>query len=1084
MCKIKQSLSLSVCFLLLTTLIHADEQPAYIHFPTVPSAMELDVPQSVSPSLFTGAAVFSYPVEVPLGTNGLTPSISLNYNSQMTTDRPTIVGTAWSMSESYIQRDTEYTRDTLSDDTFRLNMGGSSQKLVYDSSDGWYHSKTESYLKISKLTGGANAKGDYWLVQNSDGTKYRFGYVTSSEQVSNLNSNMVVRWYLDTITDIHGNNMTYTYSENPFGSDIGATYLDKIEYNNDKSREIKFAYETSNRPDLWYVIEEGNKIQESRRLKDISVYADSSLVRRYSLTYHSSGLNTRRSIIDITIYGSDNVSSLPPTEFEYYGVTKGWTLQSGKTNPNYFIRDDAENSYDQGVRLADLDGDGLIDFIKYFKDYLHRSVTDQNINTGSGFTDTSDWSPPKPIIYEHYSNNAYDRGVRVLDVNGDGLADFSVGIEEEGSSCSRYTYINDGDSFELDSNWAIPTCVINEDDYDGIPTYDQGVAFVDINGDGMVDVVKGMDPIGGNCDTTTWLNNGNGWTSTNNFDIPHCIIDQDSGYCDYQGVRIVDINGDGLADSIYGHDPYSDSCETQVRINNGEGWTHDSTIDFPSCIISDTTDAHDLGVRIADVNGDGLADVVRSIDSSRNVWINIGNDWSLDTGWIFPRTIIDDDDDYSKDQGVRLADINGDQIVDVLQSYDYHSQGNSNYIYYGNPSHPFLLKKIIYPHGGYSEFDYTKSTSLDNTGSDTQSDLPFNVWVVGSIVTNNGMDNDHETESTVAYSYQDGYYDISDQEFRGFGFAKVTDANSITSTWFHQSEALQGRDYLTEITDKQDDEFYKEEKSWSYNDEGGYYTVHLDEVSSYVIDEVETGQKITNTTYDYDIYSNVNKTSFLGDISIQGDEHYNLTEYVYSTSLWILNTPSRQYTLDSDETKIKETKYYYDEKDFGDAPAKGDVTKIQFWYSSGSDSTLEYGYDSYGNVLNQTDSLGNVMHYGYDSTHTFVTETTNPLSQEVTSQYDLGTGNLLSQEDANGFTTTFDYDVFGRITKEILPYDSSSYPTKSYSYNDTLPRSVEVSLRITSGQSSTVDSISFYDGLGRIIQSKKEGPDCNRCILQ
>src|SRR3989344_7444241 len=55
--------------------------------------------------LFTGAATYSYPIEVPPGTNGLQPEISINYNSQNYLKYPNILGSGWGLSESYIERE-------------------------------------------------------------------------------------------------------------------------------------------------------------------------------------------------------------------------------------------------------------------------------------------------------------------------------------------------------------------------------------------------------------------------------------------------------------------------------------------------------------------------------------------------------------------------------------------------------------------------------------------------------------------------------------------------------------------------------------------------------------------------------------------------------------------------------------------------------------------------------------------------------------------------------------------------------------------------------------------------------------------
>ena len=64
------------------------------------------------------------------------------------------------------------------------------------------------------------------------------------------------------------------------------------------------------------------------------------------------------------------------------------------------------------------------------------------------------------------------------------------------------------------------------------------------------------------------------------------------------------------------------------------------------------------------------------------------------------------------------------------------------------------------------------------------------------------------------------------------------------------------------------------------------------------------------------------------------------------------------------------------------------------------------------------------------------------------------------------------YDTFGRIIKEILPYDSSSLPTKEYSYDldGQAPEKITI---ISKENNENYTNISFYyDGFGQLVQIK------------
>ncbi|MFH1310905.1 MAG: SpvB/TcaC N-terminal domain-containing protein [Nanoarchaeota archaeon] len=248
-----------------TTIVFADDPADAFYRPFVQSV----VPESISNnlnlkessfdvSLFSGEAIYSYTLEVPPGTNGLSPTVNLIYRSHDTKSKPDLIGSAWSITQNYIQRNINYTQKDSSDDYFQLHLNDNIYDLVYDSSTQSYHTKIESFLNIKNSTGGNNTQSIYWIVKTRDGTMYRFGFNNDSEQISDQES-YINRWYLDLINDTYNNGIFYSYLENPNNNDIGITYPYKIEYNNDKERIIEFILESSDRNDTYEVYSNGNK---------------------------------------------------------------------------------------------------------------------------------------------------------------------------------------------------------------------------------------------------------------------------------------------------------------------------------------------------------------------------------------------------------------------------------------------------------------------------------------------------------------------------------------------------------------------------------------------------------------------------------------------------------------------------------------------------------------------------------------------------------------------------------------------------------------------------------------------------------
>ena len=143
--------------------------------------------------------------------------------------------------------------------------------------------------------------------------------------------------------------------------------------------------------------------------------------------------------------------------------------------------------------------------------------------------------------------------------------------------------------------------------------------------------------------------------------------------------RLGDVNRDGLADIIFS-DPYGDNA---VYLNNadGTGWTEDAGYTSVPLVFGQTMggDVRDSGVRVADVNGDGLADLVYGFEnagaSSSAVYLNMGSkSWQADTGYNVPANF----SLGGYDGGARLADVNSDGLVDIIVADDTY---DTNAIY-------------------------------------------------------------------------------------------------------------------------------------------------------------------------------------------------------------------------------------------------------------------------------------------------------------------------------------------------------------------------------------------------------------------
>ncbi len=1062
-------------------------------------------------SLSTGATTYSYPIEVPKGTNGLTPLLLINYNSRGD-NKPGILGTSWTLTENYIQRTINYTRNNVDDDRFELKLNGVSFDLVYDSSNGRYHTEIESYLYIQNFSGGNNTKGQYWVVKTTDGTNYRFGYNNKSEQVSNQ-ENYTVWWYLDLVNDTYNNKIYYYYEKNPYSSDNGTVYPDRIQYNNDKKRSIEFIYESSDRPDIWSYYEQSNLFKISRRLKEIQIKTNDTLVRKYSLNYDY--LDTRSFLKEISVYGNDNSSKLYTNSFSYYLPEKGWYQVNDWKSPYKFIWSYYSGTVsDEGVRFSDVNRDGYIDIVygsKYDGDPESVEVWINN-KTGGWKNETQGRFPYSVVsskvgyVCSQYTSQQFgiDRGLRIFDLNNDGFDDLIMNPHycnylgnEIDSEINNTAYIGNGNSnWSKNDSLAIPEgkgkivkCIRDSDFckvYFGI---DEGVRFVDLNGDGLQDII-------GDNYQERWINNGTGWVSTNDWYLSEQIV-YTSKSADYfncpsqygvdKGVRFIDINADGLTDILISRHESDGTSYKKVFMNNGKGFV-EINITIPEYFVDDKVFADacntrfgvDKGVRIVDINGDGFADIVKSEANNKYVYINNGSGWNLDNNFSFPIEIVNS---LLEDQGVRLIDVNGDGLIDVVKA-----TSNNKTTWLNNMTKPYLLKNITTSFGGSISIGYKKSTDLNNKGDDNLSDLGFNIWVVSNITQFNGMNNSHNVTSITVHNYSGGKYEYYPKnEFRGFSYVDEKIDDKKTKHWFFQDDGKKGNEYKTEILDLNDNPYKKQEFSFNSTFNNGYYITLLSEESGYTYDNISTNPKIKNISYSYDGFGNIIKKRFKGDISDSNDDKYEYYNYLNNTNFWIVNKIKNYSLLNNNSVKIKESLYSYDNLAYGQVPIKGSLTNKEDWLNTGNSPITRYSYDSYGNLINETDSNNHTTKYFYgieDFTYTFPEGIKNSKNQTTYYHYDLGTGNILWKEDPNGIFTDYTYDVFGRKTSEILPYDNATYPTKKYEYNfdGKAPEKVSIMLREKNRTSNTFDSYSFYDGFGRLIQNKDESENQQQIV--
>jgi hypothetical protein len=329
--------------------------------------------------------------------------------------------------------------------------------------------------------------------------------------------------------------------------------------------------------------------------------------KKYLLTYGTGDNGVRSMLKQITEEGQDdssNTITLPATSETYATSSLKWT--SVDTNTQW----SGGNDGGSGLTYIDVNGDGLTDYV-YTVSGQPKQVY---INNGSKFVLDSNWHVPGAL------NQTTDAGNRVADINGDGLPDFIYSYNNNGTASSS-VWINNGADWVQDTSWSsLPSAFAY---ISGGAAGSCGMELVDLNGDGLPDLI-GASPTsfcGGSFGQ--YINTGHGWVGTSNWSS--CAGGAGSG------VTYIDVNGDGLTDCV------NVNGISQVNINTGTGFTGDTGWHLPGPV---NLSSNDQGYRFGDVNGDGLPDVVQSVAvwngisayySSSTIFYNTGSDWSKST---------------------------------------------------------------------------------------------------------------------------------------------------------------------------------------------------------------------------------------------------------------------------------------------------------------------------------------------------------------------------------------------------------------------------------------------------------------------
>ncbi|MFA5947629.1 MAG: LamG-like jellyroll fold domain-containing protein [Candidatus Gracilibacteria bacterium] len=1026
----------------------------------------------------TGALIMNFPLTLPPGRNGLTPELSLNYNSQNLSN-DNIFGYGWDLDIPYIVRRNEYGVD-YSGFKFYSSMSG-------NLNDNNLHVGNNMRLFYPEVNNGEyivymlNETTKTWEFTNKFGETYKFGWTLDSTEATG--PEYYYKVYLNEIRNVNGDFISYEYT-----GDSGKRYISKIKYGNTGNSSLyEILFNKELRSDTFdsYYIGVNQKIKY--RINQIEIKVNGEGIRKYDI-YYGSGDNGKRSLLTKIVESAKpeggTYTSLPAYEFSYtknQAATFDLNFADNFLSPsNVFFFNPEDNQGDNGVRMVDVNGDGYDDIIQGKIRYdTNASINKIYINK----TDDTGWieNPNYTLNQSIIGPTGQDRGLRIADINGDRLLDLLYAPYSPLHN-EKKVYINQGTNpgWTLNQNYNIPVEFTTE-------ITDNGVRIADINGDGLMDVLW-SNYTNNKCFNNTIYNN-NGPSIPVNF------------YS--ERFKIADINGDGLDDII----KYDASLnDFKIYISDGKcNFIYNANYKLPN--ILKLNNRFDNETRIVDINNDGLSDLIFSGYGAQDadgqtktkVYLNKGDgtgwnetpsyilDLAIDSDWYF---ILTPSFDSNSAIGSEFTDVNGDGLIDLTCL---------SAIFLNNNITPDLLNSITNNSGGTTTVEYKSSTKYKNTsGTLSNPKLSLVIQTVSKIIKKDSVQN---SQMETNYEYEGGSYYSSAQnifngKFAGFNVVTKTDESGFkTKEYFHQGNTVDtnhneladsyskiGKKYAEEVYDNSNKVYLKTFYKW---DDNG----NLVDTKKMIYDG-DSDYKTTAESYTYDNYYNIISHNTYGEVSYSGtgdnftdigSDKYtiNTTYSTYTTWNWSgCGLPSSETTLNQNSAKIKETKYYYDNLAYGSAD-KGNLTKVENLKSGTTYISTTKTYNTLGLITDETDPRENHRYYTYDQYNLFPAIIKNQLNQQTSYTYDYSSGAVKTETRPNGDITEIQYDAFDRplTIKETEPQDPYALKlNKKFQYYDSASPKYYSETDFISASSGPIN-YKYFDGLGRTIQEKQEIED-------
>jgi len=661
-----------------------------------------------------GAAQYTLPLWVPPGRAGIQPDLSLVYNSSGGNG---LLGVGWSLTG--LSQITRCRKTFLQDgdpQAVHFNGGNNGDRLclngqrlvVVGGLDGatstygadWTEYRTENDIHAKIVSYASDAYGPgLFKVYLKDGRILTFGGLPDSKVegqrvyvqpatrsdphglpiddvfLTDHNQHVRYAWQLYRIEDRAGNYLTIRY-KNDTANNASENLPVAIDYTAfdgavslPATRSVQLSYES--RPDANEYYVSGFKLKSTQRLKRIEMRwtanpQTSVLLRSYELQYRNDSFSKRSLLSQVQECDGSHMCK-PATKFEWSlgdgsftdidSHLTGWQPSVTSTSPSYTF-----------VETGDINGDGLDDIFA-----ASDGTGKYLVSTGNGFQPL----PGNQGVVGLGCKTASTPGAlpcpegRLIDVNGDGRADYiRVDPESPGGPWPS------GDTFRNQVYLSTPSgFTLMHDKVETFQMHTKPTFVLDINGDGLPDLVNRLPTVPGDDSVSMWAYRLNTNGSFSDYIETAYRYSEPNPQLASSGPKGfgLDLDGSGRGSLLI---PGSGSSRySGLSIQAGMAQTEDTSIILPRMLGNPSTGQY-CNSLFLDVNGDGLADWVSTENAKDflNISINTGHGFSEPVKWSIPQPyasspIFDCND--RADRGMRIIDYNGDGRQDLLVMSGY-----------------------------------------------------------------------------------------------------------------------------------------------------------------------------------------------------------------------------------------------------------------------------------------------------------------------------------------------------------------------------------------------------------------------------